>query len=473
MNFHQLFLIIKARRKIVISTMLLTIATAVAVSLILPKGYKATVTLVLNQKGADPVTGAPLPALLTSDYMATQVEVIGNVSVALRVVERLKLYQIPELKQAFYDDTEGKGELRRWIAELLLKKLQVTPARDSSVLDVSFTGVDPQFAAAIANAFAAEYQAVNIQLKLDPLRSASTYFNSQLAELRAKLEAAQNKLSQYQKEKGIVSVDNRLDMETARLNDLSTQLVVVQGQLMEASSRSQQAQSASASESPDVVANPLIQNLKVSLSQAEAKFSEISLKLAPNHPDYRTAEAEVTKLRSELAKHVQMTSNSVGNNARILARRESELRAALQSQKTKVLEINRSRDELAMLAREVESGQHAYDDATQRFNQTSLQGKSNQADVAVLMPAQPPVDPATPRLLLNTVLSVVVGMLLGLAAGGAAEFFDRRVRSAADLLGVFDAPMLGDIVGTTRTRRKLFKRKVALPWIKAAAGNRG
>jgi uncharacterized protein involved in exopolysaccharide biosynthesis len=142
---------------------------------------------------------------------------------------------------------------------------------------------------------------------------------------------------------------------------------------------------------------------------------------------------------------VQLTSSSVGGNAAILQRRETELRAALRDQKEKVLELNRARDELAVLVREVDSAQKAYDATTQRFNQTSLEGKSNQADVAILMRAEPPVDPARPRLLRNLVLSVFAGLLLGGMCGLVAEFLDRRVRSAADLLAVFDVPLLGEM----------------------------
>ena len=50
--------------------------------------------------------------------------------------------------------------------------------------------------------------------------------------LRDNLEVTQAKLSKYQQEHGIVSVDNRLDVESMRLNDLSAQLVVAQSQAM-------------------------------------------------------------------------------------------------------------------------------------------------------------------------------------------------------------------------------------------------
>lgn len=442
MNLSQILLILSARRWIILITLVCTVVTTAGVSLLLPKSYKATTTLVLNYKGVDSVTGATMPAQLMPGYMATQVDILTSKNVAMKVVDDLRLADNEAVKADFAESMKGEGSIRDWLAGLLLKKLEAVPSRESSVLDISFTGADPRFAAAVANAFARAYQQTAIQLKVEPLKKASSYFNDQVKVLRENLEAAQNNLSRYQQEQGIVSVDNRLDVESARLNDLSTQLVVVQGQLMEASSRQRQTQGSEASESPDVMANPLIQNLKSSIAQAEAKLSEVSERLGENHPMYQGAKAELGKLKAQLDTHVHAASNAVAGTARILQRRESEVRAALQTQKDKVLELNRARDELAVLTREVESAQRAYDATMQRFNQTSLEGQANQTDVAVLNEAVPPTEPAGPKVVINTIAALFLGSLLGVMFSVLAELLDRRLRSTDDFVEALEVPVL-------------------------------
>ncbi|MCX7221242.1 MAG: chain length determinant protein EpsF, partial [Burkholderiales bacterium] len=320
MNFTQFLLILRARYKIILITLLVTVTTTVVVSLLLPKTYKATASLVLNFKGADPVTGMILPVQLMPSYIATQVDIINSRRVALRVVDDLKMAEGAAVQAQFVAATEGKGNIRDWLADLLLKKVDVAPSRESSVLELSYKGNDPQFVAAIANAFASAYQQVSLQLKVEPSQKASGYFNEQIKQLREKLELAQGKLSSYQQEHGIVNADNRLDVESARLNELSSQLVMAQGQSMEAGSRQRQAQSANAS-SPDVMANPLVQNIKVNLSMAEVKFAETSQKLDKNHPQYQSAKSEVDKLRSNLEEQIKLASNGVAGNALILQQR--------------------------------------------------------------------------------------------------------------------------------------------------------
>ncbi|WP_256080021.1 chain length determinant protein EpsF [Massilia sp. YIM B04103] len=445
MNFTQLFLVLRARKSILIATLLLTVVAAMTVSLLLPKTFKATSSLLLNYKGIDPLTGLTMPGQLLPGYMATQIDIISSKNVALRVVDQLKLADNPAVVAQFREATQGRGNVRDWLAGLLLRKLEIEPSRESSVVNISFSGSDPQFVAAIANAFAEEYQRASIELKVEPMKKASAYFNQQTKLLRDNLEAAQSRLSKYQQEHGIVSVDNRLDVETNRLNDLSAQLVTAQGQAMEARSRQSMARGQHSSESPDVSASPLIQNLRLGLGTAESKLAEIGQRLGRNHPQYQSAQAEVDKLRHELREQVQQTSNSVGNNAQILVEREGAIRAALAAQKARVLELNRTRDEMNVLAKDVESAQRAFDATSQRGSQTRIEGQSEQSDIAVLNPAVAPTEPSSPRLQLNLLLSVFLGTLLGVGLALITEMLNRRVRSGADVEDLLQIPVLGAV----------------------------
>lgn len=444
MNFSQFLIILRARKKIFLWALLVTLSLTVIVSLVMPKTYKGIASVLLNYKGVDPVTGMAMPGQLMPGYVATQIDVMGSKNVALRVVDKLQLANNPAVIQEFQDSTDGKGTVRDWLAELMLKKLDITPSRESSVVEISFKGSDPDFVAAVANAFAEEYQKLSIQLKVEPAKKAALYFNDQTKVLRDAVEAAQSRLTKYQQEHGIVSVDNRLDVESNRLNDLSAQLVMAQGQAMEAASRKRVA-SGAAGESPDVANSPLIQNLRASLASAESKLAEVGQRLDKNHPQYQSIKAEVEQLRANLAAQTQVATNSVGNNANILSQREGAIRAALAEQKNKVLELNRTRDELNVLQKDVESAQRAYDATAMRLSQTKLEGQAEQSDVAILNPAVPPIDPWMPRLPLNIALALVLGSMLGVGFALVAEMLDRRVRSVSDLSDLAQLPVLGSI----------------------------
>lgn len=461
MNFSQFLLILRARLKIVLLTIIVAVATTLLVSSILPKSYKATSSLLMNYKGVDPVTGLTLPGQLLPGYMATQIDIISSKSVALRVVDQLHLDKNQAVIDQFNEANQGRGNVRDWLADLLLKKLEVVPSKESSVVELSYKGADPQFVAAVANAFADEYQKISIQLKVEPMKKAANYFQDQIKLLRDNVEVAQARMSKYQQEHGIVNADTRLDVETNRLNDLSAQLVGAQGARIEASSRQRMAQGASAGDSPDVAANPLIQNMKASVANAESKFAELSQRLDQNHPLYQSSKAELERLRADLQTQMRSTANSVGNNAQILSQREGEIRAALEIQRSKILELNLSRDELGVLGKDVENAQRAFDAASQRFSQTKIEGQVDQSDIAVLNPAVAPTEPAGPKILINTAVALFLGTLLGLGFGMVAELLDRRVRSSDDLVNLLNVPVLGEVSwGPTKRKTRFFNRSL-------------
>jgi chain length determinant protein EpsF len=463
MNLISFLLVVRSRYKVFLITFCVVVFSTLIINLLLPKTYKATSTLVLNFKGVDPVTGMNLPAQLMPGYMPTQVDIITSMNVATKVVDDLKLTEGDETKKKFLRETKGEGSIRDWLAGLLLKNLEAVPSRESSVLDISYKAADPQFAASVANAFATAYRVTSIQLKVMPAKEAASYINEQIKVLRENLEVAQNKLSKFQQDNGIVTSDSRIDgidVENSRLNELSAQLVTAQAQLIEATSRTDQVSGGgNASESPDVMSNAHILNLKAALSTSEAKFAEVANKLDTNHPTYQSSKAEVDKLRADLNAQITAASNSVGRSERIFHQRESEIRAALAAQKAKVLQLNRVRDDLKLLRNEVDSAQRAYDTTRQRFDQTNLEGQSNQTDIAVLNPAIPPSQPFGPRVTLNTLLAMFFGTFLGMALAITAEMRDRRVRCVEDIALATTFPVIGVMDWTAITKpRKQFPK---------------
>lgn len=461
MTLQQFLLILLARWKVIVFTLLGVVATTVAVSLILPKQYTATAALIVDVKSPDPIMGAVLPALAMPGYMATQIDIIQSDRVAQRVVRMLKLDQNPTAIEQWKDATEGKGAMEVWLGGLLQKKLDVKPSRESNVINIAFNGAEPKFAAAIANAFAQAYIDTNLELKVEPAKQFASFFDERTKALRDKLEQSQAKLSAYQREHGIVAADERLDVENARLADLSTQLVLVQGQKSESQSRQRQARG-NTDTLPEVLQNPLIQGLKSDLARQDAKVQQLAAQLGKNHPQYQQEEAQVKALRERLEKEVAKVAGGVATSNRVNVQRMSEVRAALDAQKKKVLALKEQRDELSVLQRDVEAAQRNYDLITQRLGQSSLESLSQQTNVVVLTPAAEPIEPSFPKLLINSILAVFVGTMLGVAFALLFEMLNRRVRSAEDLAEGLGVPVLS-VIEARNSRRSRRVGRMSLP----------
>jgi succinoglycan biosynthesis transport protein ExoP len=440
MNLNQFLRIMVARYRVIMLALLGTVAVTVCLSVALPPRYTAQASLVVDVKSPDPVGGMLVPTIAIPFYMTSQVDIINSERVARKVVAALKLADNSATRQQWLEETQGEGELQMWIVGRLMKNLDVRPSRESNVINIDFKSSDPDAAAVIANAFAQAYIDTIIELKVEPAKQSAHWFEGQGRTLRDNLEKAQNRLSAYQQEHGIVALEERVDVETARLAELSAQLSVVLGQITEAQSKQKSA--AEADTLPDIVQNPLIQALKTDLARAEAKQEELSSNIGANHPEYLRTESQIASLKAKLERETQHIIRGFTASSSVGKKRQFELQAAINAQKQKLLDIRRARDELGVLTRDVEAARKAYDQVAQRISQTTLESQFTQTNASILTPATKPLTPSFPKLPLNILLAVFLGSLLGIGAAFILELGDRRIRTSEDLFVTLQVPVL-------------------------------
>ena len=449
MDLQQYWLALKARRKAALLVFAFTVVTALLVALVVPKRYDAIATVLID--APDQQTIAPETRFSPREragYLFTQVELIQSGRVAHRVVRELKLAQQPGVREEWESDTGGVGTIEQWLVDRLLLKLKVDNDA-SNILLIKYSSSDPKQAAAVANGFAKAYLETALEMRTEPTREASTWFEGQLKALRADVVQAQTRLTAYQKKTGVVGSD-RADIEYTRLTELSTALSAARNATLEAEARYKQAREAAgtagaAAELPEVLSNPYIITVKTALQAAEGRLEEQSRELGKNHPAYQRTALEVQTLRERLNAETKKVIASLGNAAAQSKKREQELSAALAAQQDRIVKARDASVDMAVLTRDLESAQRAYDSATQRYLATKLESRARQTNLALVTPAVEPITPAVPKIPLVAALAVLIGLLLAAGVVYLLEMTDRRVRSRGDLEQKLAVPMLGNL----------------------------
>lgn len=464
MNLEQLLLALRARYKIVLATTLLTLCAALVVTLLSPKMYTSSSAVVIDVKYADPIAGSVSPAWQQPSFMATQLDIINSERVSTRVVKMLKLDQRPGIEEAWREATDGKGDLVSWLGGGLKAYLDAKPAKDSNVIMINWKGRDPKVAADVANAYAQAYIDTSVDLRRDPAQQYSKYFVQQAQAARDHLEKSQAALSEFQQKNHIIVVsDDRYDVETGRLNALSSQLIDIQNQSADSQSRQAQAKSNSGS-IQEVLTSPLVQSLKGDLAQKESKLQEMSGNLGVNNPQFQRAQSEVATLRQKLAAETSQIATGVGTNNRVNEQRAETISAALEAQKARVLKLKQDRDAASVLQRDVDAAKTAYDAVSQRVTQSNLESQASQTNIAILNPAIEPSRASSPKVQLNMIIALLAGLMLGTGAALLLEQIDRRVRSIDDLGRVLGLPVMG-VIG--RAQASIGHRKPGLlSWVR-------
>lgn len=439
MTPQQLFAILKARWIAVFLVFMAVVGTTSTITLMADKQYTATAAVVLDVKSPDPLNGA---MMMATGYMATQVDIIKSDRVAKQVVRALKMDTSPAVRAQWQEATKGQGDLIDWLAALLKANLDVKPSRESNVINIEYVGADPRFAATVANAFAQAYIDVNVDLRTSPARQYASFFDDQTKTARERLETAQRALSDYQQRTGITSVDERVDFETAKLNETSSQLTAIQGATTDSQSKRQNTSRETLAE---VMQSPLINGLKGDIARLQSRITEASVNLGPNHPQIQRYQSELGALQEQLDAEIKKVNTSIHTTYQVNVQRETQLRDALATQKARVLDLNKQRDELSVLRRDIETAQRIFDSVSLRASQSSLESQTNQTNISVLNPAVAPTFPSGPRVKLNIAIAMFMGGLLGISLALALEMANRRVRSSDDVRDIPDLPYLGGI----------------------------
>jgi succinoglycan biosynthesis transport protein ExoP len=458
MDFNQFILALRARRKAFMLVLGATVVTALAIALIVPNSYVSSATILIDARNEQAMSaGDRMSPRERAGYLQTQLDLLGSGKVAKRVVRDLKYTQLPGVREQFERETGGMGTIDDWAAATLLKKLKVDSSA-GNVVTVLYSSPDAKLSADVANGFAKAYVDTSLELRTEPSREAAAWFEEQLKGLRTSVSQTQKKLTAYQKEKGITSVDERADVESTRLAEISSQLLAARNATYDAQTRYRQAQeflsggsstgasganAAAADSLPEVMSNAPVQALKAALATAEGRLEQSAGELGPNHPQYQRNVSEVQGLRTKLGAEMKKVVAGLNNAALQARRREDELKNAYMAQQEKLLSMRDSRVEIAVMSRDVENAQRTYDTALGRYLTTKVESHALTSNIAVLTPAVEPLEPKSPKVGLITMLSVVIG---GLLAGGVVfllETLDRRVRSRSDLESRLAVPALG------------------------------
>jgi protein tyrosine kinase modulator len=443
---------LRARLGILVMIVAVTVTAAIVGSLLLPKTYEATASLLVDTRDEQSLGNAQRMVLMPQErlsYLQTQKDILGSRKVALMVVRNLQLVQQPSpyLKP---ERAGGDAEaIEERLVETLLKRLKVETSQ-SNVIQATYSSADPAFSARVANAFVKAYVDTMLELRVEPAREAAAWFDEQLKGLRANLESAQSRLTSLHQQEKVVSTDERTDVDNARLAALSEEVVRAQSQTFQWRSRAQQAhsfiaRSGSPDGLPEVLDNAFIQRLKGELLQGESRLRELATQYGPNHPLYQRQTTEISGLQRKLGAEMRKVVGGIDSSLRQSEQREAALVQAMAAQRTRMLGLKSNRNEFSVLRRDVESAERAYDTAMQRAVISKVDSRANLTNVSVLNAAIAPDRPSSPKVGLNIALSLAVGIMLGLGMVILLERADGRVRSLGDLEDAWKVPVLGEL----------------------------
>src|SRR6266850_4961254 len=221
--------------------------------------YRAQVLLEIQKENPDIPTIKELYELeaVSDAYLRTQYSILASESLSRRVIDQLHLETLPEFNSpkwwrvwsksrkpsttqtfAIGPVPEGRDrELSQRILERFQDRLIIDPVNRSRLVAVRFDSHDPELAARVVNALAADDVEQNLAARWQVTQKAAEWLSQQLASVKAKLEKSEDDLQNYARRNGLVFLETdkgaSQNVANERLQQLQEQLTKAQGERYE------------------------------------------------------------------------------------------------------------------------------------------------------------------------------------------------------------------------------------------------
>jgi succinoglycan biosynthesis transport protein ExoP len=418
--------------------------------------------------------------LSRQDYYQTQYRLLQSRSVAKKTIDKLKLWDHPELRPA---GESGPFSLRRavsatgeWIGSVFSEKaavppepdesavqaevidafverLKVAPVRNSRLAEVAFRSKNPALAARVANGVAQAYIDMNLEFRFTATREASLWLEQQLAEQRKGVEGAEVRLQQYREKNDALSLEDRQNIVVQKLADLNAAVTRAKTERLQKEAMYRQLVEAESDPErigtfPAILSNNFIQQQKAELATLQRKQVQLSEKYGDRHPEMLEVQSSIQnsqlKLQGEIAKVVQ----AVSMEYQAAVAQEQSMTEALNAQKGEALAMNRKAIDYGVIERDVDSNKQIYDSLLQRAKETGVAGELRTSNVRIVDQAEPPSTPVRPRRVLAILGGLLGGAFLGIALAFLFEYMDNRVKTPDEIEHELGLPSLGLIPKT-------------------------
>src|SRR5215475_8610620 len=255
MSLAQFWRILWARKLIILGAAFFCLLGGIVATLIVAPRWKAEAHVYLNLLKPDPVTGEILGAA-SRTYVATQIKLIEDYGVTGLAVDKLGWLSDPQLIEAYQRRPQSDTrDFRRWLAQTISDRTKADLMDGSNILDITYTGSDPESAKAAANAVMQAYIDTSVAFRRAEANKNADWFALQAQKLKTELQSAQATETKYEKESGVVMQNDKTDVDSARMAALAAQSDAAEGGGAEAQ-----------------------------LAEVDAEIKQASQTLGPNHP---------------------------------------------------------------------------------------------------------------------------------------------------------------------------------------------
>ena len=459
LHFLDYWRVVSSRKEIVLAISLLVVLTGVVVTLSMRKVYMASAVIRVKEEAPDVSVFNPEIMRYDPLFLRTQFEIIQSRPVIEEVVRRRELTQ--KFSKAYgYEHLSPSKQLDQ-TCKIVSKLMKVQQYRDTNLIEIQMFFAEPKEdapheAAMAANVVAEVFRAQTAARSRKSMESALDALYEAFQEQDKRVTKAEEHVEKIRTDYEIDTIDSysgsRGSLDKMRLMNLEELRVRVRQEQADADSRYTLIMGLSPDDllaaAPYLLKDVITSQLVAQKRASQVRLSQLQESYGPRHPDVISVRAALTELDKKIADAL--------NGLKIGAKANHQAATAklviVEDELNKLREVERQDESgpYRMFARATQDLEHA------RRIRDRLEGRWLQEQIELSIPrttvelleeakAADEKDYVSPKLLLNIILSIIVGLGAGVGLAYFAEYLDTSVKTIEDIEKVMGVPVLGVI----------------------------
>ncbi|MEA2714830.1 MAG: tyrosine-protein kinase Etk/Wzc [Gemmatimonadales bacterium] len=343
----------------------------------------------------------------------------------------------------------------------LTDALVVTQAnRLAQIIVVTYQDADPELAWRVPSELVGRFLSRRTAVQTMQAKNTAAFLRAQLDTITGQLEAAEEKVRDYRRRNRVVSADVEANGQVNRMVQMQAERGLVEAERSALARLIDSIDTKAARRAPEepspyskAVAFPTLlrsraaDELLRSLSAAQDERRALLTRRTTKDPDVKAISERIGDIEQQIREiattYLQGLSNQVGSLDSGLGQLQRQM-AGIPERELQVARLQRRPTVLGDIATLLQT----------RLKEAEIAAAATDGSVRVVDPAVPPDAPVSPKPLRLLLAGLVGGLLLGLGAAMAREYFDRSVHTRGDVVLASGLPILGMIPHIGRSGRK-------------------
>jgi polysaccharide chain length determinant protein (PEP-CTERM system associated) len=474
------------RKPVILLTFVVVTTATVLVVRTLPNRYRSeTLILAMSQKVSPDFVRATVTSETVKARLPTISQQILSRSRLEQIIRELNLY--PELRATLPIEV---------VVARMQDDFDLTMVDGADSFRLSYESPSPVLAMQVTAKLAGLFIEENSRDRTVMAEEASSFLESQLEDVRRRLEEQEKRLETYRLQYGpelparlqsnmqaIQTVQAQLQAVTESINRDRDRRLLIQRQLADLQSEEFLLELGTAA-TPSAGAAT---SAAAQLDAATAELKSLEVRLTAVHPDLVHARARVRELEARVAKEaaektltpaeilrrnktreLQASIDSLDREIATRTAEQEELRKTIHTYQAHVEAVPSRESDLASITRDYDSLQTLYRTLLAKREDSKIAENLERRQVGeqfkILDPPRQPERPFWPNRKLLNLGGAVGGLMLGILMAAMLEYFDKSLKVPADIAAVLNVPVMAMIpaIMSASDRQRARRRWVEL-----------